>query len=1002
MRRFTAVLLCFALSWLPLHAGLGESAGASSGGYEYALNEDGTAGIARYTGSDTQLTIPDSLDGHPVTSVGAEAFMNNGLLQGVTVPEGVAAIGMKAFYNCSGLSDVVLPGSLRTIGVLAFSYCGSLQAVTVPEGTQSIGEYAFGDCTVLLHVFLPDSVMKIGTDAFVGASPDFKLWCSQDSFAQGYAAEQGIAFGDPDSYEPEELPETTAGDTQTVPVEETAAEPEQMTGKEITLSFPSGERTGNYSGETQDGLPHGKGSFSSANSEGTGWTYTGNWEMGVIRGEGETVWENGIGYRGSYERFELTHGQLFKGETVLYDGAFSTGLTGGPVFHGQGKLYNALGRLIFEGEFEKGYLKETEAGRSARAAVLDPQCQSMTNDEYLALLNTQETGLLVKLQGTVGEITVLDSEGHCEFYLLNGGSGAYPVKMEYRCGVDEPKLETGQSVTAWGSVIGIHIQEAGEAPEQAADTGTGATPKSGEASDAATAAGERLMPKVEADVVAMTADTPARGSDNVRLEALKLLDGRPLKNGEFTFLLCQTWTAIERRVDPLTGIIIYVPVTYTQQLQTKANGRDGKVAFDPIRFTAADIGRTFTFTITEVPGTEQGMAFNPMVLTVTVIVADSGGTPSAIVYYPADTAFNNTYLVSSEIQIQLNKELQGRALKNGEFSFELKQGNKVLLTSKNDKRGGISFDPIRYTRADAGKTFSYKVSEIRGNEAGMTYDQQPKTVKVTVADDGSGIMSVKAEYPGDAIFNNSYKASGEVAPVFSVALENRALKSKEFNFEIKLGEKVLQKISNDKEGKVAFNPIRFTQADIGNTYVYEVRQIPGKAAGMTYDLSVKTAKVTIRDAGNGKLGADIEYPSGNRWVNSFDPTSVPTPKPIATKKPVIQAGELNGGWSYVTTYTKYTGRGTPSEPFPQIFQGSFTLEMNNDGTGVIIWGEVSGTTTLKNSKFTAKYSWDIYKDTISAALSSKDGTMTLTGTIKQDVGPGYYSGTWTAEKIQQQ
>ncbi len=784
MKRAASLLVSLILLLLLPLPGIGESTAGSSGGYEYVLHEDGTAGIVRYTGPDTQLTVPDSLDGHPVTLIGNEAFMNSGLLQGVTMPEGVTAIGMKAFYNCSGLSEVILPGSLRTIGGFAFSYCGSLQTVKVPEGTQSIGEFAFGECAALWQAFLPGSVTAIGPEAFEGASPDFKLWCEPGSYAGKYAQENGIPFEEPAAYVPDTPPESLS---QSAPVEtgndksgedqpvaageesapvETAQMPADLPegdreSVELTLQFPSDERSGMYTGETQDGLPHGKGSFSSANSEGTGWTYTGSWEMGVIQGEGETIWENGTGYRGSYERFELTHGRLFKGETVLYDGSFSTGLTGGPVFHGQGKLYNALGRLIFEGEFEKGYLKETDVGRSARAAVLDPQCQSMSNDEYLALLNTQETGLLVKLQGTVGEITVLDSEGHCEFFLLNNGSGTYPLKAEYRYGVDEPKIETGQAVTVWGSVTGTFRQEAGAVPEPAEkDAVSSATGEARDPGDAAMSQTERLMPLAEADVVAKTADAPAGSGDGMSISADKRLDGRPLKNGEFTFLLCRTFTVLERQVLPLSGAVIFVPVTYTQQLQTQTNDRNGHVAFDPIRYTAADIGRTFTYTVTEIPGIEAGMAYDPMVMTVTVVVADRGGALSALVFYPADMEFNNTYRAVTELLLEAGKELQGRALKYGEFTFELirlQGGEEALMAATmNGRAGEITFGPLQYTQKDAGKSFTYLIREVPGSEAGMAYDPLELRIIVTVRDLGNGMLQAAAQYPADTVFSNIY------------------------------------------------------------------------------------------------------------------------------------------------------------------------------------------------------------------------------------------------------
>ena len=135
------------------------------------------------------VTIPSTLGGKPVTSIGACAFYNCTNLTSVTMPDSVTSIGQMAFSGCSGLTSVTIPNSVTNIGTLAFRYCSGLASVTIPDSVTSIEHEAFGSCSGLTNVTIGSGVTSIGQMAFYGCSgltsvniSDIEKWC-------------GISFG---------------------------------------------------------------------------------------------------------------------------------------------------------------------------------------------------------------------------------------------------------------------------------------------------------------------------------------------------------------------------------------------------------------------------------------------------------------------------------------------------------------------------------------------------------------------------------------------------------------------------------------------------------------------------------------------------------------------------------------------------------------------------------------------------------------------------------------
>ena len=116
------------------------------------------------------LTIPSTLGGYPVTSIGDSAFEGCSSLTSVVIPEGVTSIGGRAFWGCSSLTSVIIPEDVTWIKSGAFQYCSLLTSVVIPEGVTVIGGYSFEGCSSLTSVVIPEGVTMIDDYTFNGCS----------------------------------------------------------------------------------------------------------------------------------------------------------------------------------------------------------------------------------------------------------------------------------------------------------------------------------------------------------------------------------------------------------------------------------------------------------------------------------------------------------------------------------------------------------------------------------------------------------------------------------------------------------------------------------------------------------------------------------------------------------------------------------------------------------------------------------------------------------------
>ena len=234
--------------------------------------------------------------------------------------------------------------------------------------------------------------------------------------------------------------------------------------------------------------------------------------------------------------------------------------------------------------------------------------------------------------------------------------------------------------------------------------------------------------------------------------------------------------------------------------------------------------------------------------------------------------FKNYYSVTSESssvtdRIKATKVLTGRDLKEGEFAFELVEGEgegaKVVATGANNADGKITMSPIEYTEAGE---HTYTLREAKGGTAsnGISYDGKTYTIVTTITDNGDGTLGAAHKLQGaeTAEFKNSYNLTPSSSSVTdqiaaTKVLTGRDLKDGEFSFELVEGEgkdaKVVATGKNAADGKITMSPIEYTKA---GTYAYTLREVKGNAGGITYSDAEYGIETTITDNGDGTLKAE--------------------------------------------------------------------------------------------------------------------------------------------------
>jgi len=132
------------------------------------VTNNGEIAITRYLGPGSAVTVPDFINGLPVTSIGDFAFASCTNVTSITMPNSVTMVGQSAFDRCNYLASVRLSDALSSIQDGAFASCGGLTNVMIPSGVTNIGSGAFYACTSLTGVYFQSNAPSLGPNAFTG------------------------------------------------------------------------------------------------------------------------------------------------------------------------------------------------------------------------------------------------------------------------------------------------------------------------------------------------------------------------------------------------------------------------------------------------------------------------------------------------------------------------------------------------------------------------------------------------------------------------------------------------------------------------------------------------------------------------------------------------------------------------------------------------------------------------------------------------------------------
>lgn len=655
--------------------------------------------------------------------------------------------------------------------------------------------------------------------------------------------------------------------------------------------------------------------------------------------------------------------------------------------------------------------------------------------EAAVFTNTAKTGSLTVKKTVVGgdsqrefgfAVTLTDGDGEP----VSGTFGKGEHAVTFAGGKATFTLKDGEEKTVAGLPVGARYTVAEEAAEGYTTAVNGADGSKAEGAvteDGATVA------------FTNTYGTAAEGRD-VSTAGLftKTLKGRDWAEGDsFQFAL-----AGEDGAPMPEGSADGSKTVSVTAAGTKAGDR---VAFDfgPIRYTLDDIkdagfaevggkrvrAKTFTYTVREVRPDDgsaiAGVAYDGHVATMTATVTDDGSgnltatTPAIAEVSGGD--FVNTYTTeldySARAGVRLSKTLSGRAMEAGQFAFTVTAAAETaaklgLKTDKDayavaaaddgaadlvDLIGGTAGSDVKFTDADAGKTYSFTVTETKLGGEGYANDTAPRTVTIApaydaatgrltvttaVAKDGVEVARSEVSTADDATsapasvtvaFQNSYEATGTLGGEGNVAinatktLTGRAAAAGEFSFSVRDAQgNVVATATNQASGDgeaagLAFSPIAYTTdalermvadgiasraADGSWVIPYTVSEdgTDRLSAGVTATASSFDITVKVTDNGKGGLDVAVVYPEGSdgtlSFVNGYG-TNEATVDLAGTK--TLALGQAGLGLTQADIAGKYTFKITPLDgaPAPVDASGKTVTEATNDAAGNVELGHVT-------------------------------------------------------------
>ena len=379
--------------------------------------------------------------------------------------------------------------------------------------------------------------------------------------------------------------------------------------------------------------------------------------------------------------------------------------------------------------------------------------------------------------------------------------------------------------------------------------------------------------ELKADVEKTSGETEFKNTYSVKpvedqITATKVLTGRDLKEGEFSFELVEGNKVVAKGT----------------------NAAGGTIAMDKITY---DKPGNHTYTLREkLPneaGLSNGITYDKTNYTIKTSVIDNGDGTLKVTHTlegPETARFENKYNTapnksSVTDQITATKVLNGRDLKEGEFSFELVEDGEVVATGTNAADGTITMGAVKYDKP--GK-HTYTLREVNGGTTskGVTYSDAKFTIVTTITDNGDGTLSAQhvLKNAEAAIFKNTYNVTPletELDFGLSKAIDGRDwTDGDEFSFTITAPEgaplpdpATVTVSKEDAKGGIAAIKFGKIHYDAAGTYKYEIRENAGSTVGMTYDAHVATAEVTVTEDSDGTLTANVTKKESGRFTNTY-------------------------------------------------------------------------------------------------------------------------------------
>ncbi len=607
----------------------------------------------------------------------------------ICLPDALS-IGESAFESCGNLTTVTA-SKLQTVGAYAFSYC-ALASVEMPEVT-TIGQYAFSGCASLTSVALP-KVTDIGGIVFWNCTHLERLeLTSPDAIVMG----DNVFSGAPTENIDLVLNRNKSGEIINGTTWNGYEFNSVCAGYKGDLRVNVAATGGNDSEEKAFTLQI-KLSDTSINGKYGDVTFE-NGEASVVLKNGESKTAVGLPEDITYTVTEdNTSGYKAtkSGDTgtIVKDECQTADFNFKYSASGSVKI---CARVVMQGAaLEESFLT---------LELVDKNVDSETCGEVIATTKNgvskseEDENIVSYAIATVPALEYTHDDAGKEFQ--------YEVRM-----LDEKK--PGYTYDDMIHNIFVYVTDNGDGTltVTAVDEGR---------NDVTVSTGENL--EFECSYVA---------SGEVDIEANVTLEGQALEEGQFSFQLRDSKDNV---------------------LQTKNNNADGTINFEPLTYDQDDAGKEFQYTIRMVDEENPEYTYDDTIHTISVYVTDNGDGTLTVEKDKITLDFECSYVASGEVDIEANVTLEGQAVEEGQFSFQLRDSkDNVLQTKNNNADGTINFEPLTYDQDDAGKTFTYYIKQVDLEEETILYDNVVKEIRVEVSDNKDGTLSVSVA--GEAIFEN--------------------------------------------------------------------------------------------------------------------------------------------------------------------------------------------------------------------------------------------------------